>query len=331
MPGRSAMNHRERILGTLLGVETDRLPVSMWRHFFCDENTIEGLVAATLRYQRDFDWDFVKVNPRASYHVEDWGVRTSYSGNNSPRVIHHPIVHPSDWSKISVIDHRQGVLGAHLGALESVRSSLGKQVPFVMTVFNPISIASRLTSSEELFAGHIKEYPSLVIPALEAITETFIKFAIACVERGASGVFFATTAWATRTRLSEKEYREIARPFDLRVLQSVAKAEFNILHVCRDNNLLPVLADYPVHAINWDVWGNGNLSITEAREVLKGKIAVGGVPNGQALVEAAPEELSTTIRALRHVAGTKGWMLGPGCTYNQDVPVENIRSVRNSV
>lgn len=28
------------------------------------------------------DWDFMKVNPRAEYHVEDWGNIYAYSGND---------------------------------------------------------------------------------------------------------------------------------------------------------------------------------------------------------------------------------------------------------
>lgn len=325
------MTHKERVLSTLRGAEADRLPVCMWRHFFRDEGTTEGLVAATLSYQRDFDWDFVKVNPRASYHVEDWGVSTSYSGDNPPRVTHHPICDPADWARIVVINPLQGVLGAHLRALELIRDSVGRQVPFLMTVFNPISIASRLTSSEELFARHLREYPSLVIPAMEAIAETFVQFSAACVERGASGLFFATTAWATRVNLSEKEYREIARPLDVRVLESVSNAEFNILHVCRDYNMLPVLADYPVHAVNWDMWGKGNMPILEARVILDGKIAVGGVPHGVALTDASPGELTRTIGTLRRLNGYKGWMLGSGCTYSPETPPENIRAIRNSV
>lgn len=331
MSRRTIMTHRERVMQVLRGGQADRLPVCMWRHFFGDESTIEGLVAATLSYQRDFDWDFVKVNPRASYHVEDWGVETSYSGGKPPRVTHHPICDPSDWSKIAVIDHQQGVLGSHLRALELIRDSIGKQVPFIMTVFNPISIASRLTCSEEVFALHLRDHPSLVIPAMEAITETFARFAVACIERGAAGIFFATTAWATSARLSEKEYGEFARPFDLLVLQSVAKAEFNMLHVCRDYNLLPLVADYPVQAINWDMWGKGNWSLLEARAILNGKIAVGGVPLGQALTEAAPDELVRTIGSLRRVNGDEGWMLGSGCTYDPATPAENVRAIRNSV
>jgi len=65
------MSHRERVRASLAGEETDRPPVSMWRHFFEDETSAEGLAEAMLGFQRRYDWDFMKVNPRASYHAED--------------------------------------------------------------------------------------------------------------------------------------------------------------------------------------------------------------------------------------------------------------------
>ncbi len=76
------MNKRERIMATLKGEDVDRPPVSFWRHFYKEETTHEGLAEAMLGFQGKYDWDFMKVNPRAEYHVEDWGNRYEYSGDD---------------------------------------------------------------------------------------------------------------------------------------------------------------------------------------------------------------------------------------------------------
>jgi len=66
------MTRRERIRKTLLGEATDRPPVSFWRHFYHRESSAQELAEAMLEFRPTYDWDLMKVNPRASYHVEDW-------------------------------------------------------------------------------------------------------------------------------------------------------------------------------------------------------------------------------------------------------------------
>ena len=52
--------------------------MSLWRHFYECERTAEDLAGAMLAFHKKYDWDWMKVNPRASYHVEGWGVKTDY-------------------------------------------------------------------------------------------------------------------------------------------------------------------------------------------------------------------------------------------------------------
>ena len=233
------------------GEEVDRPPISMWRHFFPQETSSEGLAEAMLGFQRRYDWDFMKVNPRASYHAEDFGLR--------------PVLEPDDWLKLEVLDPGQGVLGEHLQALDAISLGLNGEVPFLMTVFTPLSIASRLVPSEEVSLRHLREHPDLVRHALEVVTETFARFSTAFLDRGASGIFYATTSWATTRVITEEEYARVARPYDLKLLGALPECEFHILHVCRDDNMLGALADYPVHAFNWDTRGEGNLSLADGR------------------------------------------------------------------
>jgi uroporphyrinogen decarboxylase len=324
------MTHRERVRAALNGEEVDRVPVSMWRHFYGSETSPETLAAAMLDFQDRFDWDFMKVNPRASYHVEDWGVRVEYHGDAHPRVVGTPVRNPADWLKVRVLDINRGVLGEHLAALEAIAGKLGGELPCLMTVFTPLSIAADLVESEETFLQHLREHTDMVNAALEAITETFTVFAAACLERGAAGLFYATTSWATTDRLSEAEYRRYARPFDLKLLAGLPPAWFNVLHVCKPHNLLAAVADYPVHAFSWDARGAGNLSLAEGKNLVGGRAVIGGVPHDNTLVEASPEQVAGEIAGLRTAMGRRGWMLGPGCTFPPETPEANLRAVRQA-
>jgi uroporphyrinogen decarboxylase len=324
------MTHQERVMAALQGKDLDRPPVSLWRHFYGGETSAAGLAGAMLGFQERYDWDFMKVNPRASYHVEDWGAKVKYDGDTKPRVTAAPIHAPDDWAKIRPLDINRGVLKEQLTALETIARKLNGEVPFLMTVFTPLSIAADLAESEDLFLRHLRRHTEKVNAALEAITATFVKFSRACLERGAAGLFYATTSWATTDRLTAAEYDKYARPYDLKLLAALPPADFHVLHVCKQHNLLNALADYPLHAFNWDTHGEGNLSLAEGKKLLQGKTVIGGVPNDQRLVAASPAQLAADIAGLRAEMGRRGWMLGTGCTFPPETPEANLRAVRQA-
>ena len=274
------MTHQERVRATLERRDIDRVAVSMWRHFYKDETTAEGLAASMLGFQREYDWDFMKVNPRASYHAEGWGMRTSYA-TGEPKVIETPVKSPDDWLKIEPLSLETPVLAEQLKALELIADGLKGEVPFIMTVFTPLSVAADLAPSEPEFIRYLREHPDKVKAALAAITETFTAFSRACLDRGARGLFYATTSWATSDAITEEEYRALAMPYDLQLLAGLPAHEFTLLHICRDNNFLPLFKKYPVPAVSWDARAAHNLSLAEGRAALGGKVAVGGI--GQAV------------------------------------------------
>ena len=95
------MTSRERVWAALRGEPVDRPPVSFWGHVYDRESSAEALVEATLDFQRELGWDWVKLNPRKHYHVEPWGVRYRYSGAAKPTLESWPVHSPEDWGKIT--------------------------------------------------------------------------------------------------------------------------------------------------------------------------------------------------------------------------------------
>ena len=325
------MNHRERVLAALAGEEVDRPPVSMWRHYYGEERSAEGLAEAMLEHQRRYDWDFVKINPRWSYHVEPWGTKVRYDGAGAPVLVSTPVGEPADWERIEPVGLDHPVFAEQLRAIELIAEGLGGQAPYLATVFTPVAVASRLAPSDDALASDLREHPDRVNTALEAITETFIGFARAALERGASGLFYATLGFATTDRLTVQEYRRLVRPWDLKLLEALPETEFTVMHVCRERSILAALWDYPVQAFNWDAGGDGNPSLEEGKAVLGGKPVIGGVAHGTPLVQASPSELEAEIRDLRAAMGERGWMLGPGCTYPPETPEANLMAVRRAL
>ncbi len=325
------MTHRERTMAAVNGQQMDRPPISKWRHFFTQEKTAEELAEAMLGFQQRYDWDYMKVNIRANIHAEAWGLKIRYDGDQPPTVVETPIREPDDWLNLEIPPLDRGPLAEHLHALEIIARGLEGQVPFLVTAFTPFSNLSRLVPSEDVFLQHVREHFDKVRYALEVVTESTIAFARACLDRGASGLFYATTVWGTSDRMPVEEYLRVARPSDVNVLKALPRAEFNVLHVCRDHNMLSALADYPAQVFNWDARGQGNPSLAEGKAMVGGRTVMGGLQHRGELVGANPEGLAGTVRELMEAMGDKGWMLGSGCTYSPEAPEANIRAIRQAV
>src|SRR3954454_19009370 len=105
------MTKQQRITAALHNQPVDRPPVSLWRHFFECERTAEDLAGAMLAFHKKYDWDWMKVNPRGSYHVEDGGVTTDYGAGgqyDTPTTTSYPIQSVGDLGKLKLLSPDAG-------------------------------------------------------------------------------------------------------------------------------------------------------------------------------------------------------------------------------
>src|SRR5262249_20889839 len=142
-------------------------------------------------------------------------------------------------------------LGEMLDAEERIAAKVQGEVDWLMTVFNPISIAADLVNDDARFVDHLRTHGERVHGALRAITETFAGFARATMERGGAGLFFATTDYANATRIDRELFEEFGRPYDLQVLAAAEGAPLQTLHVCGPDAFVSELLDYPVAILSW--------------------------------------------------------------------------------
>jgi uroporphyrinogen decarboxylase len=325
------MTHRERVEATLAGKAVDRPAVSMWRHFYDLEQTIDGLVEAMLAFQKRFDWDFIKVNPRACYHVQDWHNRYDFSPapQAGPNLVDHRIKTPDDWLKLPVLASTEGVLGEHVVALGEIRTQLDPDVPMIMTVFTPLSLAEELAGKKGL-AEHFAQ-PEKLKAGLERITETFEHFVDMCFAAGVDGIFYATTFWASRDSLTEQQYDEFSRPYDERIMNRIRKKGWlNVLHVCKSNNMLLHLADLKPNAFHWDATDKTNLSIGEGLKRLNAPV-IGSIDGQRLADEGAGPWVDEQLKACAKATGKRRWIVGAGCTVPANISDDSLTYVRQAV
>ncbi len=326
-------SHRERLGLIMAGEKPDRFAASNWRHFYHKESTAEGLAEAMLGFQEKFDWDFMKINPRASYHAEDWGNKYDWSTDEFKKhgKISFAVNDIADWDRIDVLPAGTPVLTEHLKAIEIIKKSSDPELPLLMTVFNPFGIARYLAGSTEKMLEYINRAPDKVGAALENITLTFERYVAEIRNAGADGIFFATLEWASSDLLTYDQYEKFGRKYDLRILKATGDDSLNILHVCGSNNYLKQLYDYPVKLFNWDACDPTNVNIDRCFDFLKDKTVIGGLDHKGWLWHSKPNEVAIEIRKMKERMAGRRFIFGPGCSIAPEIPGANLEAVRQNL
>lgn len=325
------MNKKERVDAALRGDPVDRLPASVWGHDFEREWSAQSLAEAMVENFTRYDWDYMKVNPRASYHVEGWGVKVRPSGEKykAPIIEDTPVKSASDWRRLRPLEPDQGVLGEQLYALRLINHSIGYEAYFVQTIFCPLGVAKYLVGNKaEPVLQTIREDRAAMHAALRVISETFINYAIACFEEGASGIFYATSGWAAEGLLTPDQYREFGEQYDQEILDVIkGRGKFNILHNCGTHIYFDLLASYPVHAINWAATLEGNPDLLEGKK-RSGKAVMGGISEKTTLKSGTPDQVGEEVEKALEMTGGRHFLLAPGCSIPPETPPENLEAIR---
>jgi uroporphyrinogen decarboxylase len=320
------MTHWERIRATIAGEETDRVPISLWRHWANADETALGLAYAVIRWQREFDFDLVKVTPASTYMHEDWGAETRYVPNahGTRTVLRRAVASPEAWAQLRVLDPRDGCLGGQVEAIRLIAEELNDSVPVLQTIFSPLTTAWKL-AGDRMFAD-LRRCPELLKEGLQTIAETTAEFAVASAEAGATGMFFATQCDTYRL-MTEDQYREFGEAFDRTVLDAVRdRVEIIMMHAHGEDIMFDLVAGYPIDAINWHDRLAGP-SLAEARKRFSGML-VGGISEWTTLLEGPAEAIRAEIEDAVAQTGGRGHMLGAGCVIPTNVPHAHVRAAR---
>jgi uroporphyrinogen decarboxylase len=323
------ITHRERLEACLDGDIPDRTPVALWRHSPVDDQTPGGLAAATLHFQRTYDFDLVKVTPASSYSAKDLGVDDEWRGDaEGTRVYTRTVINfPEDWEQLPVIDPAKEHQAAMLACLDLLVKELGSQVPVLQTIFNPLSVAKHLAGGSKLIV-HMRQYPDAVHAGLKSITESIRLFIKAATKTGIAGLFCASqhARWGL---LSEQEYREFGREYDLQVLNDLPGLWLNILHLHGSDVMFDLLADYPVQVINWHDRETPP-TLADGQSRFSG-VVCGGLERIQTMVLGDPEMVKVEATQAIEATGGRKFILGTGCVLPITAPHGNILAARQSV
>jgi len=330
----------------------DRVPWAIWGHFPAvdwlgryswEKSTRDGEESAAahmaLLRELDYKMDLLKVTPYYRFMAMQWGSNFDFRDNQEEAPTLSTVVKEAgNWERLWVLDPRKE-LREFVRCNEVLARDL-RRMPFIYTIPSPLIQAMNGVGTPERVIQDMTENPNALKQGLETITETTIDFARACVDAGATGIFFGIGGGGRVWReLTTEQLEEYALGYDRRVLKAV-DCPIKLMHICSTPQGNPPDKDfmesgwfkkYPVDCINWDA--HEYTWIDRAKEIYGNNFAIcGGLNRVTTLRTGTPAEVEAEVKKAIDDAGEGGgFMLGPGCTVYQDMPRENYNAVGRAV
>jgi uroporphyrinogen decarboxylase len=323
------LSKRERLEKSVVGEPTDRVPVALWRHWPGDDQRPADFVKAVVNFQHRWDFDFVKVTPASSYCVIDYGVQDEWQGsiegtrNYTKRAVSRPL----DWTNLRILDPLKGGLGSQIETVKQLGEAFKGDVPFIQTIFSPLAQAKNI-AGDDLMIQHMRTAPERLKQGLETITDNILRFVDALRRTNMAGIFYAIQH-ASYTKMSQAEYAEFGKPYDLKILNALPDDWwYTMMHLHGPLPMFDLVADYPVQSINWH-------DQETTPSLADGKQTFGGAASGGLGRMDVYTQTPTTIQqqARRAIEETNGnrFILSTGCVIMANTPQSNIRAVREIV
>ncbi|MFT4039709.1 MAG: uroporphyrinogen decarboxylase family protein [Thermomicrobiales bacterium] len=311
LPIIDSMTRTERVAAAVQGDDVDRVPVCFWHHFQ-PEGSGRAMAEATIRFFDDeFNLDIAKVMPDIPYPFPQ-----------------RSILQPNDWRLIEPIDAgRSRFFEERAEAVAGLRAWFGMETPIVMTVFSPLAEAMYFAKDRELFLQHLHDHPALIHEVLETIAQNLNAHIREVIAAGADGIFFSVQGISSDI-LTEAQYREFGRPYDLMALRGAVDGWLNILHIHGEKNLMfDLVLDYPVSVLNWSDRLAGP-SLRDAR-VKTSKTLMGGWHEFGPLSNGPVEQIQAEAEDAIAQTGGRRFILANGCSVPDDTDHELLHAARD--
>lgn len=346
-PGSDPLDRRSEFRSLLTGSSKSRFLTSAWQHFVGDEYDPDRFAATVIDFNRSWDWDWVKINPRAVYYSEVWGSvydPHDYAGV-IPTLVSPAIRSTEDLKRIRPVDPRTNpALSEHLASARLIREGLPDQ-PLLQTVFSPLSVLFQLAA--------LPLYPNDTVPgagstrlthqnlltddrenahrALSAIAQTFadyVRLLLAPIDEGGAGldgIFYAVTGTANASLVSPPDFAEFSRRYDLEVLEAADGAPV-ILHTCGPDSHPEWFTGYPVDALHWDQFKAGNPTL----DADLGITVVGGPHHELFAPDADHDRAGAQLDEILQAAPDRPFLLAPSCTVPTPADDSLLRLLRDA-
>ena len=281
-----------RVEAVLDGATPDRPPVCLWYHHGLQHATGDQLAPVVIDYFDHYGFDWLKVMNDYRY---------------PPPAGCAEVASVETLRQLGPLDIAETEWRHQLAALRVIATHLSGSALFVDTIFDPFTTLRRLCGQH--LPRLQRDAADDVHRALSTITANLIDYAHAALATGAAGIFVSIPAQSTA--MSQVEFQNFVRPYDLQLLEGVADARMNIAHVHGNPLHFADVLDYPVAVFNWHDRSSDNPSLADIRQ-RTGRCVMGGIDHlqiGQITLPAWRDHVAEGI-----AAGGPSFFLAGGCS-----------------
>ncbi len=323
------MKKRQRLENCIAGERTDRLPTALWRHFPGDDQRPTDFAQAVVNFQRQYDWDFIKVTPASAFAIYDYDFQDRWVGNleGTRETTHLAIRNARDWADLRPQDPTRGQLGQHLEALRLIANAFADEddpPPILPTIFSPLTLASKMAGKDTVIQ-ELRTQPQRLHNALRTLTQHSLSIITAMAALPMSGIFYAIQH-ASYEILSQAEYEEFGARYDRQILESLPdNFWFNLLHLHGSSPMFATCAEFPVQAINWHDQETAP-DLAQGKTLFKGAVS-GGLGRIQHTHDGSPASVREAARSAILATEGRRFILSTGCVAMITSPESNLRAV----
>lgn len=313
------MNKKTRMRNAMDGLPVDRVPASFWFHYQGENEKGQANIDAQLNFYRQTNVDYLKM-------MSDGFFNYPFS---------YEVKKAADWAKIKPLGSSHPYIKDQVERAKRINDGLHGECCSFYNAFAPFSTI-RHAAGDALVMSHIRENPSAVMAALDAISEDTCEMVrLLLGESGCEGVFIPLQGGEV-TRFTTDEYQSLISPSENRVIDTANQfSDYNIVHFCAWDgikNQLQLWANVPCKTVNWAVHIE-ELSLKEGHQRFPQKSVMGGFDNRRSglLMTGSESEVKAYTREIIQDAGQVGVILAADCSLPSDIDLARIQWVMQAL
>ncbi len=329
------MTGKERILRTIAGLETDKLPWVPFAGVHAGKlvgygakkvsTELEPLIEAALEVNRLYKPDGQPVMFDLQIEAEILGCEMAWSEDGPPSVASHPLANTQEIpTKIPAKD--EGRLKLHLDAIRALKPQIGETTAIYGLCCGPFTLASHLRGTE-IFMDMILN-PDYVHALMEYATEVAKAVSLYLIEAGSDVVAVVDPLIS---QISADHFNEFMKgPFSSLFDYIRENKALSSFFVCGNatQNIEPMC-----HTRCDSLSVDENVDLAKAKEITdRYEITIGGnIPLTSVMLFGNQQDnMKTTVDLIDSLTPGR-LIIAPGCDMPYDTPIENTIAVEHAV
>jgi uroporphyrinogen decarboxylase len=331
----------ERVLLTLKGEETDRVPVcslaiGVVRQMSgvgfpafstSSELAAEAMICANRMVGDDIFLCFTDLSVEAA----DFGQEILYPTNSTahPKYENPLIREPADYGRLFAVNPAEGKrMCTYLDLCSRLVKRVGKECPVLGFVYGPLGVLGMMRGMEKLYMD-LLEHPAQVKEGLEIVTDVLVRFVKEQYGRGVAGVCVDTLP-ASRSGVQPEMWEEFEGRYAAKLAKTVTESGILLAHHgCGYSPYFKEVKEWINPAVySFADLAEGCRDFNELKQTYGRQATLMGYVPTELIYSGTPMEvIEECVRQINLLGKGGRFILAPACEYPPNTSLQNARAM----